>query len=202
MGASGSPADESRYSSLARAMAHPLRGRILFAVADKPGATIRQISVRLDEPNRRVRHQLEKLRDEGLVLVTPQKNRRGGVEYRYRATASPILMGGEKGAVTAEQERGVAVQILRTVVADATAAVRAGTFGSHPGHGEVRYWGEVDEAGWEELAEIHLRACEEVKAVFTDARLRSTGQKGTPVTSAMFLFESPVWIVGDPTDQD
>jgi DNA-binding transcriptional ArsR family regulator len=194
----GSPARNGDRSAIAAAMAHPVRGRVLVAVAEKPQVSIRQIAARLDEPSRRVRHQLEVLQRVGLVDAAPRKNRRGGIEYLYVATAMPGLSGDEGNVVTAEQERAAALAVLRLVLTDATAAVRAGTFGSHPGHGEVRDWGEVDQAGWDELAAIHLRAYEEVRATFAAARERvqENGGSGTPVTSAMFLFESSVWPTG------
>jgi DNA-binding transcriptional ArsR family regulator len=195
MNGPGSPAGKGDRGALAAAMAHPVRGRVLVAVAEKPRVSIRQIAARLDEPSRRVRHQLEVLQRVGLVDAVPRKNRRGGIEYLYAATTRLDLPGDEDGTVTAEQERAVALAVLRLVLADATAAVRAGTFGSHPGHGEVREWGEVDQAGWDELAAIHLRAYEEVRAAFAAARKRvKEGEGGgTPVTSAMFLFESSAW---------
>jgi DNA-binding transcriptional ArsR family regulator len=191
----GSPAGKGNRSAVVAAMAHPVRGRVLAAVAEKPQVSIRQIAARLDEPSRRVRHQLEVLQRAGLVDAVPRKNRRGGIEYLYAATTMPELRGDEGGTVTVEQERAAALAVLRLVLADASAAVRAGTFGSHPGHGEVRDWAEVDQQGWDELAAIHLRAYEEVRAAFAAARVRvqGNGGTGTPVTSAMFLFESSRW---------
>lgn len=195
----GSPAKQGDRSALTAARAHPLRARVLFAVTDKPGVSIRQIAARLDESGRRVRHQLEALEKAGLVEVVPRRNRRGGIEYLYSATTAAALSGEEAGTASADQDRAAALQILRMVLSDATAAVRAGTFGSRPGHGEVRVWGEVDEQGWEELAAIHQRSCEELEVAIAAARERvdRNGNEGTPVTSAMFLFESPSWIVDD-----
>jgi DNA-binding transcriptional ArsR family regulator len=196
MDESGSLAKNGDRRAVAAALAHPLRGKVLAAVRDKPGVSIRQIAARLDEPARRIRHHLEALEKAGLVDVVPRRNRRGGVEYLYSATTTPYLSEDESGTVTAEQERAIAIQILRLVLAEASAAVRAGTFGSHPGHGEARAWGEVDEEGWEELGAIHLRARKEAEAAFAAARerVREKGGEVTPVTSAMFLFESSSWI--------
>jgi DNA-binding transcriptional ArsR family regulator len=196
---SGSLAKDGDRRAVAAALAHPLRSRVLAAVNDKSGVSIRQIAARLGEPGRRIRHHLEALEKAGLVDVMPRRNRRGGVEYLYSTAATPYLSRVEGGTVTAEQERAIAIQILRLVLAEASAAVRAGTFDSHTGHGEARAWGEVDEQGWDDLAAIHLRACEEVEAAFAAARerVREKGGEATPVTSAMFLFESSGWIADD-----
>jgi DNA-binding transcriptional ArsR family regulator len=192
---SGSAAKKANRGALGAAMAHPLRGRVLFVVADKPRVSIRQIAARLDESPSRVRRQLQALEKNGLVEVVSRRNRRGGVEYLYSATTEPSLWGDEGGVVSPEQQRAAALEILRLVLSDATAAVRAGTFGSGPGHSEVRAWGEVDQEGWEELAAIHLRACKEVKAALAAAgeRVRETGAERRAATSTMFLFESGGW---------
>jgi DNA-binding transcriptional ArsR family regulator len=195
MGEPGTSPNDTGRSALAAAMAHPLRFRILVAVTERSEVSIRQIAARVDEPGRRVRHQLDALKREGLVAVTRRKNRRGGIEYLYSATEPLTLFGNEGPAVTIEQERGAALQILRHVLADATAAVRAGTFGRTSGHNEVRDWGEVDRAGWEEIAAIQLRAYEEIRAAFVvaDERVKASGEPRKPVISAMFLFESTGW---------
>jgi DNA-binding transcriptional ArsR family regulator len=194
MGDSASPLDDAGRDALVAAMAHPVRSQVLFALAERPEVTIRQIAIRIDEPGRRVRHHLEALKRDGLVTVERRSNRRGGVEYLYSAALSPTLV--EFGdAVTEDQQRAIALQVLRSVLADATAAVRAGTFGNHPGHGEVRCWGEVDGEGWDRLAAIHLRAYGEVEEAIAAAgeRVRRSGEPGRPVTSAMLLFESSNW---------
>ena len=89
----------------------------------------------------------------------------------------------------------MSLEVLKLIFGDARAAVASGTFGIHEGHCEVRFWAEVDQQGWDELARIHREAYEDVRAAIARSaeRLAEGGETSLPVTSANLLFESPVW---------
>lgn len=76
-----------------------------------------------------------------------------------------------------------------------TGAIGAGTFLERPGWCAVRNWREVDPQGWEELAEIHLKAAHEVIAAVDAAaqRLAEGGGEVIPAISALLLFEALPW---------
>jgi DNA-binding transcriptional ArsR family regulator len=71
-------------AKMAEALRDPLRTQIFLSIADRPGATIAQIANRVDEPERRVRHQVERLVELGLVEVDSETRRRNTRERHYR----------------------------------------------------------------------------------------------------------------------
>lgn len=187
--------DGDLVSRLADAVADPLRARLFAAVAEKPGISIRQIAKRVAEPERKVRYHVEALHAAGLVEVQGLGRRRGAVERQYRVTAAYVIDGADAEGISVDQQRRISVEILKMIMADATLSVASGHFGAAPGHCEIRLRGEIDEEGWQELAEIHIRAMEEAQDAIdrSTKRRRVTGEEGFEVTSAALLFEAPIW---------
>jgi DNA-binding transcriptional ArsR family regulator len=180
---------------LAEAMGHPIQSRILFVIADRPGVTIRQVARRLDESERKVRHHLEALVEGGLVSVESEVRTRNTMERRYAVARRPHILAEDTAVLAALSQRKVSLEILKLILADARAAVAAGTFGTHEGHTEVRFWAEVDQEGWEELVAINQRAIDEMQAALARCAERLPGEDPAsfPVTSALLLFEAPGW---------
>jgi DNA-binding transcriptional ArsR family regulator len=187
--------DAELLSRLADALADPLRARLMAAVTEKPGISIRQIAERIGEPERKVRYHVEALHSAGLVEVQGLVRRRGAVERRYRATTSMMIDAVDAERISEAQQRRISLEVLKMIMGDATVSVASGHFGTHPGHSEIRLRGEIDEEGWRELAEIHLRAMEDAQAAIdrSTERRRTTGEEGFEVTSAALLFEAPIW---------
>ena len=69
-----------------RALADPLRRRILHILAERP-ATNQQLAAALDQPQAKVLHHVRYLLDAGLILLVDQRIRGGNVEKYYRAKA-------------------------------------------------------------------------------------------------------------------
>jgi DNA-binding transcriptional ArsR family regulator len=181
---------------LAEAMGHPVQSKILFVVADRPGVTIRQIASRLEEPRRRVRHHLEALIEAGLVSVESEARTRNTMERRYAVELRPHIHTEDAELLSDISQRRISLEILKLILADARTAVANGTFGTHHGHAEVRFWAEVDQEGWEQLAAIHLNALDEMRAALASCaeRLADDDRTAFPVTSALLLFEAPGWV--------
>src|ERR1700735_244885 len=94
-----------------RALGHPLRHRLLFALGRRP-ATISQLAVALESHKGNIAHHLKVLREAGLVAVTEPRQVRGGTEQYYQRTARKlILQEGETGAQTAVMMQAVADEI-------------------------------------------------------------------------------------------
>jgi DNA-binding transcriptional ArsR family regulator len=197
----GPPTAEERHDVLTRTMAHPLRTRLLASLVERPGVSIRELGARLDEPERRVRYHLEAMVREDLVEVTRREIRRGGMEYFYSARVRPVVEEYDPSVVDIERQRQIAIHVLRLVIDNATAAIRSQRFGVRPSHCTVRHWGELDDAGWEEIAAIHQQSMEDVQNAFAKARERldSRGEEGTPATSATLFFETDPWF---PDEED
>src|SRR5580704_4362749 len=99
-----------------RALGHPLRHRLLFALGQRP-ATISQLALALDSHKGNVAHHLKVLREAGLVAVTETRQVRGGTEQYYQRTARRLDFPGEPGAAHA----GVLLQAVADEMASAAA---------------------------------------------------------------------------------
>lgn len=177
--------------ALVEAMGHPVRFRLTTVLTEEPGLTVRQISERTNEPPRRIRYQVERLRRAGLIEISSHGKRRGAIEHRYSMTRSTILTDEDFESAAIDTRVRVALEVFRLLVADVSAATRAGTFGVRPGRAEIRTVGEVDDPGWEALAAISLSFYGDIEKVLEEARerLARSGGTGTPVTAALFFFE-------------
>ena len=89
-------ADHLEVSSAAqfKALGHPLRHRLLFALGQEP-ATISQLAVALGTAKGNVAHHLGVLRDAGMVHVAETRQVRGGTEQYYRRSARRFDFVGE-----------------------------------------------------------------------------------------------------------
>jgi DNA-binding transcriptional ArsR family regulator len=99
-----------------RALGHPLRHRLLFALGQHP-ATISQLAAALGSHKGNVAHHLKVLREAGLVAVTETRQVRGGTEQYYQRTARRLDFPGEPGAAHA----GVLLQAVADEMASAAA---------------------------------------------------------------------------------
>lgn len=188
----GTQADTSRRrecEAQTEALGHPLKALILAALAERPGVSIREVARRLGEPERRVRHQMEKLTDAGLVEVTGEASRRGVIERRYAARYSTLLEGDDP-----EIRLSYAITTIKMLFASVAASAAEGAFGSARDF-VVRDFGEVDDASLQKVYEIHDRAFREISEAMAAGRqrIRESGEEGTPVVSALLLFEAALW---------
>jgi DNA-binding transcriptional ArsR family regulator len=187
-----SPLSVERAGTLVAALAHPLRGRLLAALVDRPGVTIRQLSVRLGTPPRRVRHALEALLDSGLAEISAEVLRPGVIERRYGAR--PWLV--EEGTPTTPATRAALCRAVALhLKEDLARSAEAGTLGAWDGECQFRWYAEVDERCRLEIAEIHRRAFPRILSTIEEGRRRVAegAGPGTEVVSALFLFEAPLW---------
>ena len=118
MSSSSEPPHESLTITSAeqyRALGHPLRHRLLFALGQRP-ATISQLALALDSHKGNVAHHLKVLREAGLVAVTETRQVRGGTEQYYQRTARRLDFPGQPGAAQA----GVLLQAVADEMTSAT----------------------------------------------------------------------------------
>jgi DNA-binding transcriptional ArsR family regulator len=182
--------------NLLKSLRHPLRRRMLFALGEMPGVTVRQIARRLNEPSRRVRHHLNWLVEAGLVVVDAERPRRGTIERTYRGVNIPPLWPeGWPGRFDSPETKMMLLDILRSIFDNVTAAAVAETFEDRDDWCAARTWRQVDAQGWEELARIHENALLEVLAVVEDSkdRLSRSAETPIPTVSALLLFEALPW---------
>ncbi|MGC4942683.1 ArsR/SmtB family transcription factor [Kribbella sp. DT2] len=101
--------DELEISTAAqfKALGHPLRHRLLFALGQE-AATTSQLAVTLGTAKGNIAHHLGVLREAGMVEVTETRQVRGGTEQYYRRTARRLSFTGEG----ARENNSVALQAV------------------------------------------------------------------------------------------
>lgn len=82
-----------------KALGHPLRHRILFALGQQ-AATISQLAKALDQRKGNIAHHLGVLQAAGLVNIVETRQTRGGTEHYYQRVARRFVFSGpEAGPV-------------------------------------------------------------------------------------------------------
>ncbi len=89
-GNSARPAGETSEARIAKALAHPLRARILQRLGERV-ASPGDLAVELDAPLGVVSYHVRMLRDYDCVELVRTEPRRGALQHFYRATARPDL---------------------------------------------------------------------------------------------------------------
>ncbi len=97
-----------------RALAHPLRRRILALMIDAP-ITTKQVAVRIGEKPTKLYHHVETLESAGFIRLVKTQKKRGTVEKYYEAVAERFVM--DRQAVEVCSENNGAQGELETIIA-------------------------------------------------------------------------------------
>lgn len=186
---SESPAE---IGKVAKAMAHPIRGKLYIAVAERPGLSARELAERTEEPVEKVRYHLRILSADRLIGIKDEAKRRGVSERYYHVLREPIIKPEEDAVLSQKERQTVTLGIIRWIFGDAMRAMSSQTLFVRPDRVVARIGREVDLQGWEELSRIHLRASEEARqaAERSGARLERGSGEAIPIASAILLFET------------
>ena len=124
------------------------------------------------------------------MRVAGERAIRGVRERSYEVNVVPLLPRGSESQIDPEQQRQISTHILRTLIREATAALRDRTFGRGDG-AELIFRQPVDEKGWRELQEVYDELLERVQGVVAKSkeRLDASGEPPIPAVSAHLLFE-------------
>ncbi|SCL53729.1 Helix-turn-helix domain-containing protein [Micromonospora citrea] len=93
-----------------KALGHPLRQRLLFALGQRP-ATISQLAATLGAAKGNVAHHLKVLRDADMVRVAHSRQVRGGTEQYYQRGARRVRVAPGHSAATAALLGAVAEEV-------------------------------------------------------------------------------------------
>src|ERR671912_496047 len=102
---------------MAKAMAHPLRGKILMHLTNHGTASPADLSRVLEEPIGNVSYHVRMLLDLDCVELVDTRQRRGAVEHFYRATRRAILDDKAWAKLPPAARKGFAVQWFREAFA-------------------------------------------------------------------------------------
>src|SRR3954467_7889186 len=120
------PAGETSEARIAKALAHPLRARILQRLRERV-ASPGDLAVELDAPLGVVSYHVRMLRDYDCVELVRTEPRRGALQHFYKATARPQLDEDQWRTLPSGLRRELAGATIQGVVEDLAAASDAGT---------------------------------------------------------------------------
>jgi DNA-binding transcriptional ArsR family regulator len=154
---------EGITQQLAKALAHPLRVRILTSL-NRGISSPNQLAQELDEPLGNVSYHVKTLLEYDCVELVKTEPRRGAVEHFYRATERAFFSDSDWAKIPASARKGISGVILEAIGTDSTKALVAGSIDAHTDSHLSRTPLIVDKQGWDEittmLAETLNRAIE------------------------------------------
>src|ERR1044071_898447 len=120
------PAGETSEARIAKALAHPLRARILQRLGERV-ASPRDLALELGAPLGVVSYHVRMLRDYDCVELVRTEPRRGALQHFYRATARPTLDEDQWKTLPSSLRKELSGETLGAIVDDMRAASEAGT---------------------------------------------------------------------------
>jgi DNA-binding transcriptional ArsR family regulator len=115
------PAPARGEARIAKALAHPLRGRIFQRLGERI-ASPRELADELNAPLGVVAYHVRMLRDYDCVELVRTQQHRGALQHFYRATARPRLDEDHRRSLPSGLRRELTRHTLNAVVEDLTAA--------------------------------------------------------------------------------
>jgi DNA-binding transcriptional ArsR family regulator len=181
---------ETIDQDLVRALAHPMRVRILEALQGRT-ASPTELAREFRESLGVVSYHANALLDVECIEQVRTQPKRGTVEHFYTARPRSFIGHQDWRRAPVSVRGGVTDEAIRTFVAKVGAAVDADTIDSR--EDTTLNWMPmvVDDKGWRETAEILDRALRELRTVAAESRERLGDAEGIPVVTAMAAFEAP-----------
>ena len=179
--------DDPRY---VKALAHPLRIRILALLRERPASPV-QLAPRLGSTLGRVSHHVRVLRDIGLIELVETRRKRGAIEHVYRANAVPRFSDGAWAGAGAPVRQRVVAAALEQIGDYVGGSAAAGGFDRADAN-LSRVSLRLDEQGWTELARAGTRWLAETDGIQARA-LERAGDDGDALLDAglvLLLFEA------------
>jgi hypothetical protein len=181
-------------STLGAVVAHPIRVQVLTILTERI-ASPKQMADELEVPVGHTAYHCRVLRDLEVIEVVREEKVRGAVRHSYRAVARPSFTDKEWAALTVAERSPTSVYMLQLAMADAAAAVEAGTLDGRPDRYLTRVPGLVDQEGWSELNELHAETLERTMQILASSADRMAGEPSgeqIPIVSVALFFERAV----------
>jgi DNA-binding transcriptional ArsR family regulator len=183
---------EGITQQLAKALAHPLRVRILTSL-HRGISSPNQLAQELDEPLGNVSYHVKTLLEYDCVELVKTEPRRGAVEHFYRATERAFFSDADWAKIPASARKGIEGVILESIGQDATAALTEGTIDSRTDSHVSRTPFVLDETGWSEMSKLLGETLEQAMKIGEESANRLADEKaeGVPTSLSLLHFEVP-----------
>jgi DNA-binding transcriptional ArsR family regulator len=197
--------DDPRY---VKALAHPLRIRILAMLADRSASPV-QLAGKLDATLGTVAYHVRTLHSLGLVELVDTRQRRGATEHYYRAREHPRFPDDAWSGLAPVAKQRMLSAMLQQIGEYVTGSAAAGGFDRAEAH-MTRNTLRLDERGWQQLATASRKWLREAERIEESAAARlakaAAGDGGgAPLDTGlvMMLFEGrPSDATGPAADGD
>jgi DNA-binding transcriptional ArsR family regulator len=176
------PLDEA----LIKALAHPLRWRIVELLVERGEASPVELARVLDQPLATVSHHVRVLRDLRSIELTRTEQRRGALEHYYRAVMPAFFDDDQWERIPKPLRRGLAGQVFRQVFSEAAAAGDAGAFDAIGAHLD-RMIVELDDRGWHDASEAMLDLLRRIQAIQAQSDARRAADAPARVSEIVLM---------------
>jgi DNA-binding transcriptional ArsR family regulator len=177
---------------LAKALAHPLRARILV-VLNEQVASPNEIAGMLDERLPNVSYHVRALVDLECIELVRTAQRRGATEHYYRALRRPYFSDRDWRRLPRSARQRLVDLGLQLIWDDVSQAVEAGTIDARPDMHLTRSPLALDERGWGELRDALDVLLDKTERIGRDSksRLAKSGEDGIPARLVLMHFQTP-----------
>lgn len=176
---------------IAKALAHPLRVRIL-GVLEEETASPRQLADRFEANLGVVSYHVRALARMGLLVLVREEPRRGAIEHYYRAVDRPVVTSDAWRDMPTVAKQAIVSASLDQVAEQVAAAAVTGGFDRPDSH-LTRSPMRLDEQGFREVAARLDALLEEFESIASAAeeRLAAKDHEGeVAATAVLMLLES------------
>src|SRR3954464_4569795 len=182
------PPGETSEARIAKALAHPLRARILQRLGERV-ASPGDLATELGAPLGVVSYHVRMLRDYDCVELVRTEPRRGALQHFYRATARRNLAERQGRTRPAGLRKELSGEMLGELVDDLAAAADAGQL-EDPEIVVSRTPLELDERGFKRLTRLLARTLEQALTIASESAARTNqGAAAFPTELAVLHFK-------------
>jgi DNA-binding transcriptional ArsR family regulator len=183
---------EGITQQLAKALAHPLRVRILSSL-HRGISSPNQLAQELGEPLGNVSYHVKTLLEYDCVELVKTEPRRGAVEHFYRATDRAFLSDSDWAKIPASARKGISGSILESIGQSATDAMAAGTIEARSDSHLSDTPLQLDQQGWKDLNKLLSETVTRAGKIQKEAAARMGGEKSAAIATklAIMHFELP-----------
>jgi DNA-binding transcriptional ArsR family regulator len=183
---------EGLTQQLAKALAHPLRMRILSSLHDGISSP-NQLSQELGEPLGNVSYHVKTLLEFDCIELVKTEPRRGAVEHFYRATERAFLSDEDWAKIPVSARKGITGVVIETIGEDVARAMVEGTIEARTESHISRSPLVLDEQGWKDVSKLLNDVLDQANEIQSEAAARLNETKADSINTklAILHFETP-----------